>query len=246
MTIEFDTPNMPAMADGKTAIGQDFFNPIHRRIDVRIHALEGVKASWEEAVEILTTQGLRRIDTALLPSVEQIAAKIAALDAMIASAAEALQEGAENALDAIQPQIDAKLASVDLALAGIEDELLVVAAVIASAQSAANNANAAAASITDIRTGRAMLVSASAVLSVGERVCVDSSGAARTMTLPPAPEFGHHVTVWRTGANPVTLARNGSTIEGLAEDLVIDVTGKGVRLTYLFGTWKAFPPEMLI
>ena len=76
---------------------------------------------------------------------------------------------------------------------------------------------------------------------VGARYIVNSAAATRTVTLPASPAAGVIVEVFRTGANNVTIARNGQTIEDLAENFVLDVDKVGIVLNFVFGTWKVFP-----
>lgn len=76
---------------------------------------------------------------------------------------------------------------------------------------------------------------------VGTRYIINSSTAVRTVTLPASPVAGVIVEVFRTGANNVTIARNGQTIEDLAENFVLDVDKVGIVLNFVFGTWKVFP-----
>ncbi len=79
----------------------------------------------------------------------------------------------------------------------------------------------------------------------GDRIAANTSSAAFTITLPSSPTFGTNVTFvdaadsWDT--NNLTIARNGSTIEGLAENLVCDVKGT-VTITCLYNgtTWKVY------
>lgn len=80
--------------------------------------------------------------------------------------------------------------------------------------------------------------------SPNEGILANTSGGAFTITLPASPVVGTQVIVgdaantWAT--NNLTLARNGSTIEGLAEDLVCDITGVSVQLIYSGTTWQVF------
>ena len=76
---------------------------------------------------------------------------------------------------------------------------------------------------------------------VGTRYIINSAAATRTLTLPSAPAVGAIVEVFRTGANNVTIVRNGQTIEDIADNFVLDVDKIGVVLTFVFGTWKVFP-----
>lgn len=83
-------------------------------------------------------------------------------------------------------------------------------------------------------------VSANTAAVAGGEYRVDTSGGVRTITLPPAPAFGDVIVVDRAGANNVIIARNGKTIEGVADDLAIDENGLGVELKYTATTWRAY------
>jgi hypothetical protein len=77
----------------------------------------------------------------------------------------------------------------------------------------------------------------------GDRLLADTSGGAFTITLPSSPSAGHYIEIndpeetWPT--NNLTVARNGSNIDSLAEDLVCNITAK-IGLTYIDATigWK--------
>jgi hypothetical protein len=62
----------------------------------------------------------------------------------------------------------------------------------------------------------------------GDRLIADTSGGAFTITLPANPTAGNSVVI-TDGANlantNLTVARNGSTIEGYAEDVLVDIPG---------------------
>lgn len=120
------------------------------------------------------------------------------------------------------------------------------AAVDAAATAAADAAAAEIpavvdAAVADAFGGTATTITANTAAVAGDRLLVDTSGGPVTVTLPVAPSDGHHIVIWRSGASAVTINRNGKTIAGLAENLVVDVDQRGVRLTYLFGGWQAFP-----
>lgn len=74
MALEFGSKNLPKMVDGKngTILSGDYFNPIWQRFDGRLHVLEETRASWLEAVDVLTRQGLTRIDQVLAPAFEKL------------------------------------------------------------------------------------------------------------------------------------------------------------------------------
>jgi hypothetical protein len=75
-------------------------------------------------------------------------------------------------------------------------------------------------------------------------VLTDTSVASFTVTLPPTPSTGAQVVIADAGAswgtNNLTVARNGSTIGGLAEDLVCDITGASVQFVYDGTTWEVY------
>ena len=80
--------------------------------------------------------------------------------------------------------------------------------------------------------------------SVNEGVLADTSGGAFTVTLPATPSAGDQVIVadptgdW--GTNNLTVGRNGSTIAGVAQDLVCDISGVAVQLVYDGTTWAVY------
>jgi hypothetical protein len=77
-----------------------------------------------------------------------------------------------------------------------------------------------------------------------EGVLADTLGGAFTVTLPATPATGAQVVVADAGANwgtnNLTVGRNGSTIGGLAENLVCDITGASVQLVYDGSTWEVY------
>jgi hypothetical protein len=77
-----------------------------------------------------------------------------------------------------------------------------------------------------------------------EGVLTITSGGSFTVTLPASPATGAQVVVADAGAswgtNNLTVGRNGSTIGGLAEDLVCDITGASVQLVYDGTTWEVY------
>lgn len=81
----------------------------------------------------------------------------------------------------------------------------------------------------------------------GDRLECDTTGGAFTITLPATPDEGDEVLIWDGGANGtaqgfsddnLTVARNGSTINGLSENAEISTTGAAVIFGYLNGTWR--------
>ena len=69
----------------------------------------------------------------------------------------------------------------------------------------------------------------------------DTTAAAFTVTLPATPAAGDYVYFVDAGnwaINNLTVARNGTTIEASATDLVLDVKGLMVQLIYDGTTWQ--------
>jgi len=77
-----------------------------------------------------------------------------------------------------------------------------------------------------------------------EGVQTNTSGGGFTVTLPATPAVGDQVIVIDTAsswaANNLTVGRNGSTIEGLAENLVCNISNVSVQLVYSGTTWNVF------
>jgi hypothetical protein len=75
-------------------------------------------------------------------------------------------------------------------------------------------------------------------------VLADTSAGAFTVTLPATPSTGAQVVVADAGANwgtnNLTVGRNGSTIGGLAQDLVCDLSGVSVQFVYDGATWEVY------
>ena len=82
----------------------------------------------------------------------------------------------------------------------------------------------------------------------GEIIFVDSSGGVITIDAPASPVEGDWFGVWDTGgaaeANNVTVDRNGSTIDGVAENYVLDMDYGRWDLMYDGTTWR-FSPVVL-
>lgn len=79
--------------------------------------------------------------------------------------------------------------------------------------------------------------------TASDRILLDSSGGAFTVTLPAVAGVleGDQIQLIEVGnsasSNNITVARNGANINGSAEDLTIDVNGSVVTLLYTNGTY---------
>ena len=74
-------------------------------------------------------------------------------------------------------------------------------------------------------------------------IIADTSAGTFTVFLPATPTLGMQVAIvdgnnW--GTYNLTVGRNGSTIEGLSENLVLDIAGVSVQLIYDGTTWEVF------
>ena len=77
----------------------------------------------------------------------------------------------------------------------------------------------------------------------GEGILADTTSNTWTLTLPASPSGGDVVIVSDAGdwsVNNLTVARNGSTINGNAENLVLDIGKISVTLVYAFNDWQVF------
>jgi hypothetical protein len=77
----------------------------------------------------------------------------------------------------------------------------------------------------------------------GDRILTDTSAGSFTITLPATPSAGqtvivYDITNWET--NNLTVARNGSTIEGSADDFLLDLGQIKVDFVYSGTTWQVY------
>jgi hypothetical protein len=76
----------------------------------------------------------------------------------------------------------------------------------------------------------------------GDTVLVASDTGTITITLPATPTTNDKVSVWdagdNAGSNVITVARNGSTINGLSDDFLINMDGGRADFVYDGTTWR--------
>lgn len=84
---------------------------------------------------------------------------------------------------------------------------------------------------------RGAIVTAASVAALPGDDIISTATSAVTVTLPAGPNAGDTVSVVRRGAGLVTVARNGSTILGAADNLILDRMHWRVALTFAGGTW---------
>jgi len=86
-------------------------------------------------------------------------------------------------------------------------------------------------------------ITSTTTLTNNQGVIADTTAGAFTVNLPASPSTGAQVWLADGGAwgtNNLTVGRNGSTIEGVAQDLVCDITGVGVQMLYDGTTWQVY------
>ena len=79
--------------------------------------------------------------------------------------------------------------------------------------------------------------------AASDRIIATTTSGGFTITLPATPSQGDEVIIadgdnWQT--NNLTVNRNGSTIKGLAENLVMDIAGVKAEFVYSGTTWLVF------
>lgn len=90
--------------------------------------------------------------------------------------------------------------------------------------------------------GDPIIVATSQGITAGNFYYGDCSSTSITLTLPATPQQGDYIKLvgdnW--AINNLTLGRNGETIEGAAEDLIVDVDDVTLELIYDGATWQVF------
>jgi hypothetical protein len=76
----------------------------------------------------------------------------------------------------------------------------------------------------------------------GDNILANTGSGSWTLTLPASPATGAAVQVMDSvgsfGVYPLTVARNGSTIMGAAEDMTMAVNGAATTFVYNGSTWR--------
>jgi VCBS repeat-containing protein len=98
-------------------------------------------------------------------------------------------------------------------------------------------------SVTIVTGPASSAVSSNITMAANNNYFVDTT-AARTLTLPASPTLGDTIVIYdATGTaatNNITIARNGSNINGVADNAIIDVNQASSTLVYTGSTlgWR--------
>lgn len=159
-----------------------------------------------------------------------------------------IKVGAISMRELADGQITADKLSADIsAQLGVGDNSVTTAKIV---DGAVTGAKVAPASLTadrmagDVGANAWLSKTANYTAVPGDRIAADTSAGAFTVTLPAAPAAKTMVTLadaadsW--GADNLTVDRNGSTIGGLAENLVCDEAGALFLLFFTGSTWRIY------
>jgi hypothetical protein len=75
----------------------------------------------------------------------------------------------------------------------------------------------------------------------GDRIIADTSGGSFNLTLPLNPNLGEYFQItdgFNFSLNPVTILRNGSTIETLSDDVILTIPNTTYEFIYDGVTWQ--------
>ena len=159
---------------------------------------------------------------ALLSALPQFVTEANALQSDVnAKQAQVAADASDSAASAISASADATTAS----------------AAALAAQSAAGLPPMPGAGRLIKTEGASNKLTGSATLVSGRAYDCDTSSAAFSVTLPASPNIGDFVWIrdysGTFSANNLTVLRNGSNAEGVAEDLILDINGLSVLINYV-------------
>jgi hypothetical protein len=191
--------------DGLTKLGEAFFNPVFRDIDLRLAGMEALRISWEDAVRTVTEYGLIRINEAIGPTLLDAVAKADEIEAKRLAAV-----GALAALEAIVGSIEADATA---GIAAFEASATTDIAAWKDAQLAAIQAwqDSITPSLPDLATGAALTSEISA------RQSADTALSGRVTTLEDTPG------VLNVAYDNRATLRSGAPIDG--QQAVVDGLG---------------------
>jgi hypothetical protein len=160
------------------------------------------------------------------------------LDSAAGSITFTAEDGVGN-VNLVVPRVGFQVADADIPT--VSATQVEMEAGIETTNRAMSPARVAQAIISLAAGGAAVPVTSSQTLQIKKTYMIISA-TALTLTLPASPTLGDQVGVWDgasvTGSVVHTIARNGKNIQGLAQDLILDVPGFQVTLWYNGTEWR--------
>jgi hypothetical protein len=86
-------------------------------------------------------------------------------------------------------------------------------------------------------------VTSNVTATSSQRIAADTTGGSFTVTLPASPSTGDYVKIIDVGnfsTNSLIIGRNGSTIEGYADDFELDLGQSIIEFIYINSTWQVY------
>lgn len=244
------TPLNNYLIQEDTPLDPDTLNEIFGSIGNRLVAQEAQIVDWEAAVDNLNNLGLQVIAENLAPQIQAARDQVTLLQ----SQANAVEDQIAALISAgifasgvtVTPiaGLNVTNTTVQLALASLLAKIGTNGTAIddlaeATADALALKADTSA--LAALRAGLGSVITGNLTAVAGGEYYVKTATGAVTITLPIAPTDGNTVTVWRFGANAVSIARNGKTINMVADDIQIDADRVFLQLKYFDGNWAALP-----
>lgn len=192
-----------------------------------------------EALDAIDTDIAARPDTATINS-------------LIDTAVSQLLDGAPAALDTLNELAaslgdDANIAATianDLAAKLDKTGGVLTGQITLPNNPSAGTLQAATALYVDASEKNWQLITTTHTAESGERLMIDSSAGAFSITLPASPTQGDYVQfsdgAGQLSTNSVTIDRNGSNIQSTGDDLELDVDNYGFKLVFTDSTngWR--------
>lgn len=116
----------------------------------------------------------------------------------------------------------------------IEDGGIVVTGVITATSFSGDGSNLTG----NIGGSNVTVVTSNTTLSANSAYMINAAGIV--VTLPSSPSTGDGIDILNNVAGIHTIARNGSTIEGIAEDMNFSEGGLSFKIWYTGSTWSLF------
>ena len=223
-------------APARAILNRAVFNAFGADLHARLLVLEDINSGIEALQAELQTFGVERLNDAINPLIASTQATLDQLVIDMNAAIAALNADLAAAQDAIDLLLAGGVPAANIAESATR--VFVTPAQKADIGQLRTDLTAANATFAAFKAGALAVVNDNATAVAGDELYVTTTGGVRTITLPADPTTGHKVTLWRDGANLVTVARNSQTIADLAEDMNIDKDKTKSTLKFNGSTWR--------